>query len=565
MNTTLKIQEDLLAYCEALAEAAQSASLPESATERIARLRQSVLSQELLVPVLGAVESGKSTLINRMLRKERLPVAEAEGGTLLPTELRYDAAEERIEAVGNSVSFFRRSQDDGVARSDDNVTRFGVDEIGTVGENAAHYSHARLYLNQTFLQDIEPLVLVDMPGFDSPLDPRNEAIMTYIERGSHYFVLASMEDGVSADLLRHVREIAEISHDISFFLTKADVAPQDKVAERARVLTEVLRDTCNLTGKVVIPISRTSPDAVIIGLLGSIDAESLFFKRLQNPAREAADGLADSINLQINALEKDRNILASAIDELRDAPAILRSSAKSLLENLLHRYSGNDYNGVINNIASDVFKAVEKIRDLFSYDDLESDSIIKSRYAPHVRKAARTELNISVRRHLGNLNQEIVSGLSGLLERLDKAMSNLGVSEFTQKLAGVVTSRFSNPGIFSSTGTGAPRTLLTAATRAHLADMAEIVAKNFSPHYYYRERSVADSIQPELQKLFDNAARDLFEQVRAQYKEQISQKKAELEAILQAKDSGADKEQRLAELEKARAAVIAAADELLER
>ncbi len=185
-----KARKDLVDWCENVSGAIKPAELSVAATGKLPELRRSVEQQELLVPVVGAFSSGKSTLINKIIGDNVLPTA-ITPETSLATELRY-STDQRIEAV----------------KEDGGVVRFDISEIKKVTDAAGDFSFARLYIDSERVKELEPLVLVDMPGFDSPLDAHNKAIMAYVDRGSHYIVLASVQEGtVTKSLLRRIREI----------------------------------------------------------------------------------------------------------------------------------------------------------------------------------------------------------------------------------------------------------------------------------------------------------------------------------------------------------------------
>lgn len=161
-------------------------------------------------------------------------------------ELRY-STEPRIEAV----------------REDGSVVRYDVGQIKQVTAEAAQFSHARLYLENTRIRDLEPLVLVDMPGFDSPLDAHNKAIMAYVDRGCHYLVMASVQEGtVSKSLMRRIREITQLGRGLSVFLTKSDLKPGSDLESLVTHFRETLEDGCDYEGDV-IAISQSAPDAVV--------------------------------------------------------------------------------------------------------------------------------------------------------------------------------------------------------------------------------------------------------------------------------------------------------------
>jgi hypothetical protein len=566
----IESQKDLTAYCAALSEKIQPACLPESVVEKISQLDCAIRKQELLIPVVGAFSSGKSTLINKILGESRLPVA-ITPETSLATELRF-SAEPRIEAV----------------KEDGGIIHFGIDEIKTLTENAAQYSHARLYLDNPCLRDIEPLVLVDMPGFDSPLDAHNKAIMAYIECGCHYLVLASVQEGtVSKSLLRRIREIGGLRRGMSFFLSKADLKPQGEVDELVAHFAETLRDNCDYTGEVV-PVSQFSPDAVV-RLLKGIDAENLFFSLYRDAAQNTADALVDAINTRINALKKDGIIVSSAVAELQNALVKLQNRAEDEIDSLSRRYSGSD---LINAIVSDAGKALENALEELVGIARGGDMAATERC---LNEIVRSELNVSVNRHLGEVNQEIVSDLSDSLKNLDRAMSDLGDNEFAQKLAAILQSQFSRLGISPVETVGkalSVGTITSMAAKASgigltaivnpllgvlVAFLPEILGWAFgqSRESQANEKlrtaflgqvfpQIKSRIRPELQKLVTEATRGMIEKARAQYEAQIGQKKTELEDALREKDaSKAEKEQAIATLEKVREAINAATEELL--
>nr|WP_232259322.1 hypothetical protein [Helicobacter pylori] len=45
------------------------------------------------------------------------------------------------------------------------------------------------------MKNSTPLVFVDMPGFDSPISSHTHAILEYLERGVHFVILVSVEEG----------------------------------------------------------------------------------------------------------------------------------------------------------------------------------------------------------------------------------------------------------------------------------------------------------------------------------------------------------------------------------
>lgn len=566
-----KASKDLANWCESTIETIKPADISQNLVEQIGLFRQSVVQQELLVPVVGSFSAGKSTLLNKILGEAILPAA-ITPETSLAMELRY-STEPRIEAV----------------KEDGSAIRFDVCDIKKVTEDAAKYSHARLYLDNIRIKELEPLVLVDMPGFDSPLDAHNKAIMAYIDRGSHYIVLASVQEGtVSKSLLRRIREIRELGRGLSFFLTKADLKPQSEIDDLIEHFSESLRDNFDYAGEVV-PVSHSSHGAVV-SLLKTINADKIFFG-LYRPALEGlSNDLIDAINIKISALRNDNAGFVTAIEELECALKKLQTKSKDEIESLSRRYAGG---GVVNEILSDIGKALESALPELIKIAKGSDTASTERYLLDI---VRSELNISVSKRLGEVNKEIVSDLSDSLKSLDKVMRDLEVnSDFANKLASVIGAQLQTISIGAGVGkigTMLAPKLLGAGTKIAGISLASIVnpllsiALAFLPEILgwlfgsdkeaqkeEKLRSaflgqafpqIKSKLRTELQELVAQSVCEMIEQVSAQYETQISQKKDEFEAAMKKKEINVtERERAIAGLENVRAAVKLASNELL--
>ena len=112
--------------------------------------------------------------------------------TAIATEIRY-SENERIEAI----------KDDG------NIDNLDINEIKTLQDKAQNYNYIKLYLNNQKLKEIEPLVLVDMPGFNAPIATHNKAILKYMPSGVYFIVLLSGSDEktITLSLLKELNAI----------------------------------------------------------------------------------------------------------------------------------------------------------------------------------------------------------------------------------------------------------------------------------------------------------------------------------------------------------------------
>lgn len=571
-------KHDLTQWCIAIDQATASVDLTANTTTEISAIQESVQHQELLVPVVGTFSAGKSTLINKILGEDMLPTA-ITPETSLAMELRY-SAEPRIEAV----------------REDGSVVRYDVDQIKQVTAEAAQFSHARLYLENTRIRDLAPLVLVDMPGFDSPLDAHNKAIMAYVDRGCHYLVMASVQEGtVSKSLMRRIREIAQLGRGLSVFLTKSDLKPRGDLENLVAHFKETLEDGCDYEGDV-IAITQSAPDAVV-RLLKSVLVEDLFFNLYRQPVHQVTNNLFDAINIRISALKRDNTSLNAGVTELENALGKIQSRAKEEVESIERRNQGH---AVVNEVLADVGKALESSLDELVSIAKGGDIAATERCLLDI---VRAELNIAMNNRLGAVNRDIVTDFNGTLGNLNKAMSGLEISsEFTTKISGALTSLItpliakSDPSVTTKAGQIGQTFATTAGTLAIgrlggaglaavvnpalgllVAFLPEILGFIFGGiNESKKEEKIRSALlgqafpqikaklRPELQQLVSETISEMVENVRAGYEAQILATKEELQAAMQKKDvDQTEKEQTIATLQSAHEAVATATNELI--
>ena len=162
------MQKDrFLSYLQELKELFSKANFEVDLIENI---QKQIEDLELIVPVVGGFSAGKSSLINSFVGSEILPV-KITPETALSTELRY-SNKNYIEAI----------------KKDNSIETFDISLMSEIKNNARNYQYIKLYLNNQNLKDIEPLILVDMPGFDSPIELHNQAIMNFLNKGVYFMM-----------------------------------------------------------------------------------------------------------------------------------------------------------------------------------------------------------------------------------------------------------------------------------------------------------------------------------------------------------------------------------------
>ncbi len=110
-------------------------------------LKSVITKTELLVPIIGAFSSGKSTLLNSFLDSQILPVG-ITPETAIATEIRY-SEENFIEAVkGNGV-----------------VDKYSVDEMFKIKEKSREYKFIRLRRFNPQVRQLGKIIKKDFQRF----------------------------------------------------------------------------------------------------------------------------------------------------------------------------------------------------------------------------------------------------------------------------------------------------------------------------------------------------------------------------------------------------------------
>ncbi len=371
-------------YLQVLSQMAPLAQKVQGAgmSERVQALTESVRTGELLIPLIGGFSAGKSTVLNTLLGRTVLPT-NVRPETALAAELRY-SSEEYIEAIDEGFK----------------VHRFALDQMDRINENAAMYSHLRVYLNCSLLKDLEPAVLVDMPGFESHFDAHNKAINAYLDKGCLYVGLISCQDGtVTATMMRQLEKIAGYGCPFHIFVSKTDLRAPDEVE---KVVTEI-RSQLELNfmdQEVKVGTVNNKSVEQVQALLDQLDCNALFRHKYLNSMQQLGAALSAELTLQANVLERrEQEHMAQALESMKLAISKLERKQSELERNLEAQFS-------LIQLQDEVVARVEA--DLRAHED----EIINLALVGNIEKAQASFTDIT--------HAAVVSALNGKLEEIDR-------------------------------------------------------------------------------------------------------------------------------------------------
>nr|WP_231622956.1 dynamin family protein [Helicobacter pylori] len=255
----LRAQTNFVEFLEQVLEVLKEVEIDKT---ECSTLLTSIQKQQLVIPVVGNFSAGKSTLLNRFLGSSVLPTGGIRPETSLATELHY-SANERIEAFSNN--------DEKIESFELNEQSFKVINYNVTEE----YSYLKVYLNNEALEDSAPLVFVDMPGVvDSPTLSYTHAILEYLERGVHFVILTSVEEGnLTKRMVRELKNLLEFDKGLSFILSKTNLRTPSQVGEISRYIQDQIQDHLDLTTHLIY---SNKDNNALLEVADKIDAEKLF-------------------------------------------------------------------------------------------------------------------------------------------------------------------------------------------------------------------------------------------------------------------------------------------------
>ena len=302
--------------------------------EKLADLQKQLEDAELIVPVVGAFSAGKSTLINSFVGDEILPVGTTPE-TALATELRY-----------GDRDYYLAIKEDG------NSQEYKTSQNEEIKQAAQHYKYLQLFLQNNKLRDLEPLTLVDMPGFDAPVALHNQAILNYLEKGVYFVVLIAIGDGtITRSMEREIHDIMRIGKDFTFCLAKTNLKPESEVREVQENVSEQLADYFDYNKPLVLTTKKSGGEN-LQDILGSIDTEQLFESLFLDLLKDAHAENEGSINTTIATLKKSKAEVESAIKQLQQGIESIRMQKQKAIAEA--RYSGQSMGQIIEAVGKEL-------------------------------------------------------------------------------------------------------------------------------------------------------------------------------------------------------------------
>ena len=365
MQTLIANYKGFLGGC---ADVLASIEGSEKMRENLGAISSNIDKTELIVPVVGGFSAGKSTIINSFLGQNILPTA-ITAETALATELRY-----------NETSFYEAIKDSG------EVVKFEINESEQIKQRANEFSYLRLYLNNEKLREILPLVLVDMPGFDAPIELHNKAILRYLSEGKYFIVLTSVMDGnLVKSITDELINMNNIGKGFSFCVSKSDLRPKSDVDAVCARIKEQLELLLDFHGEITAIDNESG--AKLGEILKQIDSKELFKKIFLDQIKRNEVDAISFLDTKIATLKSSKDEIKNAIDELKNKILDLQNRGEQSIKlPSISNISSNIIASVINEISSNSDYLSQVAINNQSNLQTEVNSIVKNTLLREVRE-----------------------------------------------------------------------------------------------------------------------------------------------------------------------------------
>lgn len=536
MNT----QKQFLEYADAVASTIAPLGVSDNG---LAELKARIGQAELIVPVVGGFSAGKSTLLNSFMGNDILPTA-VTPETALATELRYSETD-YIEAVGESGQ----------------LERYALADFPQLKDNARKFKNLRLYLNNENLKAIQPLVLVDMPGFDAPIENHNQAILTYLERGVYFVFLTSVEDGnITLSMKREIENLQGIGKGFAFCISKTNLRPEEDVAAVQEKIAEQLEDDFDHTDEVVLLDLNSGGN--LKKILQAIDPEALFRALFEDELRNNNEALTQSINVKISTFKSNQAEIAETLKQLEESLSSIESKKDAAIADVENRYGRSSLNVVNQAVVSAILSQKARLVDLALHNqsgferevsDITKNALIhalQNRFQTIARDLTE-ELGKSISAHIGNI--DVGNSLGSMALDLcikNSQLINQKLNAGLQVVAAMITAKVASQSLKLLLGG------LVGLVGAVLAFLPEILSWLNKSGQEQRQREhieqqIVSNVIPQIQQqlnsvlpeLLNTQIRELIQNISEQFEVELQQKRAEIQA------AEAEKAAKAAELE----------------
>ncbi len=256
-----------------------------------------------------------------------------------------------------------------------------------------------------------------MPGFDSPISSHTHAILEYLERGVHFVILTSVEEGaLTKRMVRELKNLLEFDKGLSFILSKTNLRTLSQVEEVSHYIEEQIQDHLDLTTHLI----RSDKDNnALLEVADKIDAEKLFSALYLKRLKFLNSQLQNSLKSVMESFDYSKEKALEEIKALDLGVKDIEKTYEKLRANLEEEYSSVAVGSVVKKVLEDVREQKSYLASLANRPN-ELNSEIESIMQQSLIKNTKLEIE--------KINLSFSKDFHAEFESLNKLSSDLSVN-----------------------------------------------------------------------------------------------------------------------------------------
>lgn len=282
-------------------------------TETLQRIQSDIEETTFFIPIMGAFSSGKSSLLNALIGEPVLAIGIA-AETEVSTELHYSTTP-YILAV----------------RHDQAIQHFEINQLDLVQKQTRDWKAIKIYLNNSVLKSLEPLVLVDIPGFGASRETNQAAATYYIKKSTHAFVLVSAEHAtVSTILMEQLEQIKSMRVDFSVILSKCNLKAPSEINELSKYISTELAQAFDTDNQLVAMVGLDDISTKLIPILKRINPDDFIKRSYLSAMQNTNDEIFSLISFNKSNLDKNEKNFEADIKSIKKEIFTLKSNQNQI-------------------------------------------------------------------------------------------------------------------------------------------------------------------------------------------------------------------------------------------
>lgn len=189
----------------------------------------------------------------------------------------------------------------------------------------------KVYINNDKIKALNDrhIIAVDMPGIDSGLEAHSNAIMNYIQKGTHFVVVTDIEQGTLRNsTIQFLNEIKKYGVDVSILLSKSDKKTAADIENIKHTVSELAQR--NWGHEVFVGATSAANNTIddLNTVFDSVDADKLIEEKCKPQVELFINNIINELDVQIKLLLSNKENFTEKIAQLNEAKEKALNSLK---------------------------------------------------------------------------------------------------------------------------------------------------------------------------------------------------------------------------------------------